>query len=631
MAGGGDSDSGAVARMRKRKPVPAPDFAGAGDAEEADGRPPRLPQPCPVTPVGVNGKNLIFLDGLQQQVIAAPKELEKGALKLWFGEGWLLAHYAEVNAKGEPNGKFNQDMVQTDLVEDCRNGGIFNPNGSIFGRGAHRHPTDREQLLLHMGRSVLIANAPDKHGSRAGAPVLRKAGRIGDEGGRQLFFPAHEALPPPAAEPSSAEEGRDLLHMLGKWFWVDMEASPILMLGMIGQMFFCGAQDWRAHMWLTAPTASGKTLLQKLIRLLHEGWCLFADDVSEAAIRQTLGDDTLPVLIDEAEADDNIERQANIVRLMKKSSAGSKIIRGGQDHKATEFTAQSCFLLSSVLHAPLKGEDRNRIAILELRQVPQVTARLKLDEPFWRAVGRRMHRRMIEQWPRFVDTLESYQDEIMRRGYESRWGDTYGTLLACADMLLYDEAPEDAHHLPLEHPDGIGRVAAMVSRVCRTIDQGRVEARSDVERVIVRLLSHQLPGAHGKPSEAVGAWVRRAMTLRAEPGQFSTDEPEMVVDREARDKLKNHGLRVVMLSEKDGKASISDARAEAWDESWLAVAYATNEPLKQIFKGSEWADGGWLQSLGKLEHARRPVKVRFAGGADNALLVPLRAVMGDEG
>lgn len=630
MAGDSPGDPGNVERMRRRKPVPAPDFAAADDAGGSDGRPPMLKQPCPATPLGVSGTRLIFLDRLQQLITASPREAEKGNLKLWFGNDWLETFYPMHDAKGNVT-KFNQDHVQTALIEDCQAQGIFNPMGAVFGRGAHCPEGGPEQLVLHMGRSVMIANAPDKHGDRDGPPRVYRAGKVPGPDGNPAYYPAFEALEPPADQPASTIEASELLHMFGKWRWVDDRASPHLLLGFCGLMFICGAVEHRPHVWLSAPTDSGKTSLQKVIRALLGRWCLYTEDSSEAAIRQVLGNDTLPVLIDEAEAHDKPERLQAILNLMKKAYSGAKMYRGSQDHKATEFTAQSCFLLSSVLHAPLKGEDRNRMAILEMRGIPGTAQSIELRLPHWRALGRKLHRRMIAQWPRWQVTLDDYKAEIGKMGYSGRYRDTYGTLLACADLLLHDGGTRDRFEVAdlSAEPEMFGaeRVAHYVRIVRPAIDAGRSEARSDVDRVIRDLMSHMLPGAHGAFAEPIGAWIERAMNWKIVPAD--SYNPEMrEIDHVARQRLSAIGMR---LQWRDPERGVwTEPQPEQWDDAYLSIPYASCKPMLDVFARSEWAGGAWTQSFGKVPGAIKGRTVRTASGVDRAVLVPLNALRGEE-
>jgi hypothetical protein len=249
-------------------------------------------------------------------------------------------------------------------------------------------------------------------------------------------------------------------------------------------------------------------------------------------------------------------------------------------------------------------------------------------------MGRRLHRRMVEQSSRFQRTYSAYKRAIGAQKYSGRWQDTYGTLLACADLLLYDHAPDDI--VPNDEP-AMSRVNEAVTAILPLLAMGRSEARTDTERVVQHLLSHPLPGSNGLAPEPVGTWLQKAMEPKWFPGEFATDPGTEGPDDVARKRLTAHGLRVVSIVKKPtpqdpNKEGIDDALVGevGWEDGYLAVAYATNKALCQVFERTEWAGGGWLQSLKKIDGTVTGKKVRF-GGTDNALLVPLRAFRGDEG
>lgn len=632
MAGGSNRNSGddGLAAMRAAEPLPAPDMTGE-EGEEKDGRQPMLTRgpdgitlPCPVTPLGFDGLKLVLLDR-SNQIVTTTTKCDKGDLMLLFGNGWLEGFAPQwrkgANKEVEAPESFDQRKVQVALVEDCHAKGIFNPVDRVFGRGAHRGPNSGRELVLHMGAHVLIADPVQKRASDRLRMAAAGAVEIADE---TLYYPARPSLPRPADKLATAETVRKLLDTFKSFYWVEEEGAPLLLLGMAAQMFICGALPWRSHMWLTAPTGTGKTTVQTILRELLGSWCLHTEDASEAAIRQVLGDDTLPVLIDEAEAHDKPQRLEAVLNLMKKASSGAKIHRGGADHKASEFTAQSCFLLSSVLHAPLRGEDRNRLAILEMRKIPQDAPPLELELAMWRTEGRRMHRRMIEHWGRWSATYSAYKQAIGALGYDGRAQDTYGTLLACADLLMFDGGHDQI--TPHDEP-GRERIVQHVAMVQPLMERGRSEARSDVERVVLHLQTSMLQGANGNPSEPVGVWIDRAMQYVA--GEFATDPPK--INEKARDKLKAHGLRVVSLTQTPHQKQprVSDPAGEAWSTSYLAIAHQTNQPLLELFRGSDWAGGAWVQSLGKIPGVHK-AKIRFAGSLDNAICVPLSVFRADE-
>lgn len=622
------ADPDRLAAMRDAELEAAPGF---DEAEEGGDDPHKhLPSPCPVTPLGINGKNIVFLDGLKQ-IVTAPTKCEKGDMMLWFGNGYLEAHYGH-DSDSKKADRWDQRRAQTDFIEDCRNLGLFDPSGRVFGRGAHRGPLGGHELVMHLGNRVMIADPSRKKvGDRM---KLVKAGTINLQGER-LFYPAGPPLPPPANTPATVEDSESLLKTFEGFNFVHAKAAPLLLLGMVGQMYFCGALRWRSHMWITAPTGAGKTTLQNIVRECLQGWCLHTEEATEPSIRQVLKDDTLPVLIDEAEGHDRPEQKQAIINLMKRASAGGKIHRGGADHKHSEFTAQSCFMLTSVLHAPLRGEDRNRMAILEMRAITDNSPPppLALELATWRTLGRRFHRRIIMQWDRWERTYDSYRKAIADLGYVSRTQDTYGTLLAAADLMRFDHGWWEislANAAP-----GIERVTQAVASCVPMMEESRAEAEGDDVRCRRTLLGTHLPGFGGKPPEPIGRWIDRAMTplIVNDPNDAeSWANGALAVNQDARDRLKSYGLAVVKLHRTpSGALGYRDADPEDWDNSYLAVAGETNLALAQLLKDTDWRGGGWKQSLGKVPGVEK-CKVRFYEGTVQAQCVPLNAMtFRDEG
>ena len=617
-----------LAAMREAELEAAPGFDEAEDGAEDVHK--FLPSPCPVTPLGINGKNIVFLDGLKQ-IVTAPTKCDKGDLMLWFGNGYLEAHYGN-DSDSKKADRWDQRKIQTDFIEDCRNLGLFDPSGRVFGRGAHRGPLGGHELVMHLGNLVMIA---DPSRTRVGDRMKTvNAGTISLQGER-LFYPAGPPLPPPANSPATPKDAQSLLDTFRGFNFVHSTASPLLLLGMVGQMYLCGALRWRSHMWITAPTGAGKTTLQNIVRECLQGWCLHTEEATEPSIRQVLKDDTLPVLIDEAEGHDRPEQKQAIINLMKRASAGGKIHRGGADHKHTEFTAQSCFMLTSVLHAPLRGEDRNRMAILEMRAITDNSPPppLALELATWRTLGRRFHRRMIMHWDRWERTYDAYRRAIAELGYVSRTQDTYGTLLACADLMRFDYGWGD---ITLSDEPGEERVLEAVKDCVSLMEESRNESEGDDVRCRRAMLGAHLPGYGGKPPEPIGRWIERAMTWLEEPStatQFnpdgsssSPDDPFRTVNQAARDRLKNYGLAVVKLHRTpSGAMGYREADPEDWKNSYLAVAGDTNQALAQIMKDTDWRGGGWKQSLGKVPGVEK-CKVRFFEGALQAQCVPLEAM-----
>lgn len=612
-----------------RKARRAPDFTDPRDGD-GDGGSPRyeLPPGAPFSVLGKEKLTLWILDHLKQLHGLKPRDLGKGELLAICGDAdWLVDKFPRFSkpSKDHPVPQvigFDQADAQEAIINACSAAGIFSPQGSLFGRGAHRRASD-DALMLHVGNKVLVIGAEDIGGRKTTRIDVREAGKIDGK-----VYPAKQALPPPAPVPSTSDEANRLRALFGKWYFADGEIAQLLVLGWVGHAMMCGAFGWRSHVWLTGETAAGKSTLQKLIRAVLDEWGLFTEDASEASVRQTLGDDTLPVMIDEAEPDDRAERQQAMINLARKASSGAKMHRGSADHQAKEFTAQSAFLFSSILHAPLDPQDRNRFAILPMRTIPKDAVEPELDLRYWREAGRRMHRRMVEQWPRFDRTLADYKDQIRVQGFQGRWRDTFGALLACADLLLYDLAPRD--ECMANEGDAYGREVRWVRQCVPMMDRGAFEAEDTTTRCLRVLTSKLLPAASGMHQETVGQWIARAMEFDKEESRFNLV---------ARTKLKSHGLRVVNLHETGkGKWGVVDATFAS--DVYVLVASRSNAAICDLFKGTKWYDGGWTQALAHARHdreggapvvARTGIKARFAGAPDYAVAVPIETMIGAVG
>jgi hypothetical protein len=132
-----------------------------------------------------------------------------------------------------------------------------------------------------------------------------------------------------------------------------------------------------------------------------------------------------------------------VIELARVASSGDQVLRGGQNHEGAEFTVRSCFLFSSILLPPMLAQDRNRLAILELDPIPegQVTRR-RSTWPSCAISAARIRRRLVDHWHRLDELVERYKAALGAKGHGGRSGDQFGTLLAVADLMLYDVADD---------------------------------------------------------------------------------------------------------------------------------------------------------------------------------------------
>lgn len=635
----------------------------SGDAHADSFDAMQLPDDCPVTPLGHLQDKIYFLD-YRGQIRTLGSEMRKGELMLLFGTGmgWLddvFPQYKNIGGntdKNPPNlvkDGFNQTKAQRALLAAAAGAGLFDPAGKVRGRGSHKGANG--EIILHCGDRLLIGGRKGARG-QARRTGWEKPGVIG----RQIYSTA-APLPHPAEKPAEAKAGRALLGLLSLWPWssgvlaaVDHDGrdkvpiEALLVLGFIGCAKVCGAIGWRPHVWVVGPSGAGKSTFQELVSRLLADWALESQDPSEAWISQSLMDQRLPVLYDEPEpTEDQSSYVRKVIALARLASSGGKKGRGSSDHKAMDFAIFSCFLFSSIVHHELEQQDRNRMAVLGLRKFAAGTAALGVDDMEamlankWgvkmtlRDLGLAFTRRLVEQWGRYEATRGSYQAELMRHGADPRAQNTYGELLAMADLMLFDSAPEnrlDLGDINEADPEAESRCGRLVSALEPMLRTASAEAENTADRCLGRLSQFRLTAAAGKHQETVGRWIERAMVAIL-----------MGVDgsAEARNKLRSHGMKLVHVTHhakagEDGETIETIGAIDAYLDPdpatgspiYLAVGNRNSEALRQIFANTSWKGGEWQQALRMIDGAvQQAVKIRFDGPPQYAALVPINAVV----
>jgi hypothetical protein len=539
-------------RSRRKPKDPAPDSA-PGDAppviirypykdpKNADG----LWDDCPVQPLGVNGGDAHYLDALgQYRVLSAADHSRLGLIKLFAPKsGYLLERWPRIK-DGEVKG-FAPELAQGDMQDAAARKGICNPS-NIRGPGAWRGAGD--SLIWHCGDAILIDGQEHKPGLIDG-----------------YVYPAGKKLlrPAPAPDPAAIDELRRLLQA---WNWQRDELAVQLLLGWIAAGMLGGALDWRPNIWITGDYSTGKSTLHDVLKHVMgpEGMIAVADTTA-AGIYQKLGHSTLPVAVDELENETDNSKAEAVLKLARKASSGAVMLRGGSDHKGTEFLARACFMFSSILLLGLLPADRSRLAILELnplgdRQKPPIDPK-RLAE-----IGTHLRGRLARNFGRLLPTFNFYRAQLP--GLSGRSADQFCTLLACADLALGDATPDD--------PQAVEPyVSALVAM--------RLEHESDELPEFQRAIDHLETSTvlrDGKP-RTIGEWIH----LREK--QVEADEV-----------LGAYGLKIIWQS-----PGLDEQGKPLPVERYLFVATA-HQALAKLFENSRWrspagVSGVWTQALAR--------------------------------
>lgn len=392
----------------------------------------------------------------------------------------------------------------------------------------------------------------------------------------------------------SAEREIDPVKLL-KWmdhFNWSQDGLSMLLLGWTALAPICGVFEWRPHIFINGPKNTGKsTLIETLADLLHPMAIVLDGTSSEAGIRQSIGADSRPVVLDEFESDRNLGRMRNILKLARSaSSAKGPIARGTPEGKAIQFQIFSTFCFGAIIPIPGSNADASRIVEIELKPHDNDrNVKAQIDE------GRRYFQERKSSWPhQMIELIEpmlsSMQifDKAMPSG-DIRHHLNMATLLGAAFTVLNKRAAtqEEAAAMVMKYEELI----VDLSQVHET-DEGK------------DCLNHLLCSKVGK--HTVGDLIT---------GRAFTPTPEGGIDIGSGDSSKNLLAGMGILMEGEG----------------FLVANRHPE-LNQIYKDTLWADGAWKTPLRRLDGAiaNEQTRRRFSGGSlSRATFVPL-AVLQDE-
>lgn len=560
-----------------------------------------LPELCPITPLGKRGMHYFYLDALRQFISLSAKDHSRNNLAGMFAPHTELAtklypRKKLVKTKDDDGGVtetwkvigFRPEKITDDLMDACARKGVWDPVNKLRGPGAWLG--DDGELILHCGTKLWMQDGEHPPGELSG-----------------IVYPAAKPMPLPWPEPvapaSEGGPGKEILDLLKTFNWKRKSLDPILMLGWIMAAKLSGALEWRPSAWVTGDLATGKSTVHKIIGYLLDDAIVQTSDTTAAGIYQHVGMSSLPVAIDEIEADARSEKNRAVLRLMRLAGSGSVMLRGSAEHAGVEFKARSCFLFSSILIPALEPQDRSRLAILDLKPLEIGAKPPKIEPRHFRELGQKLTRRMVDQWHLFPEILHEYQAALVAVGHSNRGALQFGTLLACADLVLFDGRPE-ADHLAymskLLAADVLKETALLVSnaKACLNyLSQSHVDIyRSGQKKTIAELVT----------------------TICGEPGGRAADPGDI---SSAKHQLATIGIAVVN-PRKFGC------------HPFLAVP-DTHRQVQELFDGTPWhgkagVGGVWSQALARLDGAVENSTQKIAGRCERCTLVPVSLIIAGE-
>ena len=474
----------------------------------------------------------------------------------------------------------NWSAVASDLYERSIAAGLFTPD-RIRGRGAW---WDDGRPLLHLGDRLVTPE---------GEHLITTSFHS-----RYVYQRMPRLDGPGDVEPLSVKEAAVIVSIANRFHW-DVPASGTLLVGWVVLGPICGSLRWRPHVWLTGGAGSGKSaILERYITPLLGDFALpVSGSTTEAALRQSICSDAMPVVFDEAESNERPDQQRmqGILSLARvaSSESGASLLKGSPSGEVSRYRVRSMFLLSSIATALKQGADRSRFAQLTLRnpaELPKGERELhwaSLDRDLDRYISGELGRRLIARTVGLIPMIRQAEGVFTRaaaRHFDSqRLGDQYGTLMAGAWSLLSDVVPTQEE--------------AEQCIACHDWESySQSTELSDEQRCIQTVLQHQLRVEC--PDRSVTRTVGELVELAAHQAHDLEISAELAAQALAR-----QGLRL--------------------EPPHLLVSN-TAEPIAQILRETAWAHG-WAVVLLRLAGAQRRGPVRFcgAGMVTRAVAIPL--------
>jgi hypothetical protein len=484
--------------------------------------------------------------------------------------------------------RVERDLVVECFIAEAARKPDFDPNTQHRGRGGwvdsqNNFVWHSGGWLWQSGKTKLSRSRPAQH---EGFLYTRQAGTI-----------------EPWSEPVTQEESPAYraLQDLRTWNWERPSLDPILLLGWLATSIMGGALRYRPIIFTTGGAGVGKSRLQELIAGMLEGVVMTTVNTTAAGIYQRAKHDSLPFLVDELESKPGSSRAESVIELARVAYSGGDISRGGQDHEATTFTARQSFMFSAINPPPMGAQDKSRMAVLNLGRLQLNAGQVKREMVIKPEVdGRMLLRQVMDGWQEFTDrTIPYYAGVLNEFGLSARAIDTFGTLLAAAELLVGPAVLEEMG-LPVTDPSHLGNMIASATSIERT------ENLDNWHACIDHLMQSAIDAWREGVKPTIGGVCERVRTDH----QFELSH--------ARERLALANLGIL-------------GRGKAGPNTGPCLAVPADGPtLQRIFGDTMWHKSVWYQALKQaptdvvLRGLGNTQKVKINGSAKHCLLIDLQ-------
>lgn len=381
-----------------------------------------LPEDCPVTCLGKNGRTYFYLSPLGELIALTDAEHGQAHIRgLWSPKlRELRQAFPQLNQNGTHKG-FAAQYAADALTTACGAKGIFEAHDRVRGLGCWKG--EDGALIQHLGDRVLVGETEHKPGEIDG-----------------YVYPGRPSMPPGKADRTKVSQVYDRFQT---WNWSRGELDARLLLGQLASTVLGAALDWRPMAFVCGDAATGKSTLQRWVRRMLPRRLVGTVDASEAALRGLLGQDAVGVSFDEIEADASNEKAQQVMKLARTAASGDDAYRSSASQDLKQFTLRGSFLFSAIIPPSMRPQDMQRFAFLMLRPLAKDAKLPPLSAGDDRELGAALVGRITAAWDRWEATLDAFALGLAREGHAQRGAIQFGTLLAAAHLVLEDRPPNE--------------------------------------------------------------------------------------------------------------------------------------------------------------------------------------------
>jgi hypothetical protein len=246
----------------------------------------------------------------------------------------------------------------------------------------------------------------------------------------------------PDVAPLTDAEGSEILNL----FHLDMKwgkvGDGLLVAGHTVLGNVCAALEIRPGMQLTGPSGEGKSTTEnKLINPLQANLAKRTSGATEAGVRQDMGHDALPAVIDESEQE-NPKRREGHLNLLRLCFDGLKQLKGTPGGQAHSYTMRSMMTLIGINAEISNPADRNRLIVIRPRKLDKETwsaVQIKRDQLITLENGQRLIRRTVSNLKALLANIQTFTAVVATQPGTDRTHQVMGSLLAGAHHLTCTE------------------------------------------------------------------------------------------------------------------------------------------------------------------------------------------------